>query len=670
MAEARRQYAAILSREPKHAVALHLLGVIAYQQGDANQATALIGEAISLRPDYADAYNNLGNALKDLGKPDEAVTAYRKALELKPGDANAHSNLGNVLRIQGKLDEAVAACRNALDLKPNHADAHSNLGNALKDQGKLDEAVGVYRKALELRPGHADAYNNLANALRDQDKLDEAVAAYRKALDLNPNHASAQSNLGNVLGSQGKFDEAVAACRKALELKPDYVEAHNNLGIALMEQGRLDEAVAVYQKALKLKPDHANTHGNLGNALWEQGKLGEAEAACRKALELNPDHAMAHNNLGNALKDQGKLDEAVAAYRKAVETKPDYAVANSNLLFAIHYQSKCVRETIFAEHRKWNAKFAAPLAPKAVFHANPPISERQLRLGLVSPTFRRHPVGYMIVSALEAHDKSAFDIHCYSDVVQADDLTDRIRGAAQTWRSIVGMSDEGVAAMVRDDAIDILVDLSGHSMGSRLLVFARKPAPVQVKWVGGQFNTTGVDAMGYFISDSVETPPGDDAWYTEEVVRLPDGYVCYEPPDYAPTVSSLPALRRPHITFGCFNNLAKVNRDVIALWSQLLDCVSGSRLILKSKPFNDAGVRARYRTMFAEHGIAPDRLECIGYSPHAELLAKYNDIDIALDPFPYSGGLTTCEALWMGVPVVTLPGGTFAREMSRSMLKS
>jgi len=254
--------------------------------------------------------------------------------------------------------------------------------------------------------------------------------------------------------------------------------------------------------------------------------------------------------------------------------------------------------------------------------------------------------------------------------VQGDDLTNRIRGAAHTWCSIVGMSDEGVAALVRDDAIDILVDLSGHLKGSRLLVFARKPAPVQVKWVGGQFNTTGIDAMDYFISDSVETPPGDDAWYTEEVVRLADGYVCYEPPDYAPMVSSLPALRRPYMTFGCFNNLPKVNRDVIALWSQLLDRVSGSRLILKSKQFNDAGVQARYRAMFAEHGIAPDRLDFLGHSPHAELLAKYNDIDIALDPFPYSGGLTTCEALWMGVPVVTMPGETFAGRHAASHLSN
>ena len=476
--------------------------------------------------------------------------------------------------------------------------------------------------------------------------------------------------MGVIAYQEGDAHRAIELIGKAIALRPDYAEAHNNLGIALKNQGKLEAAVAAYHKALELKPDYVKAHNNLGNVLKNQGKLDGAVAACRKALELKPDYAKAHNNLGNVLKDQGKLDEAVASYHKALELKPDYTVAHSNLLFSLHYQPMCDRKAIFAEHRKWNAKYAAPLAPKTVFHANLPTPEKPLRLGLVSPTFRRHPVGYMIVSALEAHDKSAFEIYCYSGGVQGDDLTNRIRGAAQTWRSIVGMSDEGVAALIRDDAIDILVDLSGHSQGNRLLVFARKPAPVQVKWVGGQFNTTGIDAMDYFISDSVETPSGDDAWYTEEVVRLPDGYVCYEPPDYAPMVSPLPALGCPYVTFGCFNNLTKVNRDVIALWSQLLDRVTGSRLILKSKQFNDASVQAHYREMFGEHGISPDRLDCLGHSPHPELLAKYNDIDIALDPFPYSGGLTTCEALWMGVPVVTMPGETFAARHAASHLSN
>ncbi|MFP6688468.1 MAG: hypothetical protein VCD31_03980, partial [Alphaproteobacteria bacterium] len=237
------------------------------------------------------------------------------------------------------------------------------------------------------------------------------------------------------------------------------------------------------------------------------------------------------------------------------------------------------------------------------------------------------------------------------------------------WRTINGWRDEHVAASIRDDCIDILVDMSGHGAGSRLLVFARKPAPVQVKWVGCQVNTTGMDAMDYFISDSVESPPEDEQWYTEKIVRLPDGYACYEPPNYAPAVSPLPAVSRSHITFGCFNNTTKINRGVIPLWSRLLDRVAGSRLVLKATQFNDAAVRAHYQAMFAEHGIAPSRLDLLGHSPHAELLAHYNDIDIALDPFPFSGCLTTCEALWMGVPVVTMPGQIFAHRHSASFLR-
>ena len=239
------------------------------------------------------------------------------------------------------------------------------------------------------------------------------------------------------------------------------------------------------------------------------------------------------------------------------------------------------------------------------------------------------------MSSLEALDRNAYELYCYADVVQSDDITERFRAAAHTWRTINGWRDEHVAASIRDDCIDILVDMSGHGAGSRLLVFARKPAPVQVKWVGCQVNTTGMDAMDYFISDSVESPSEDEQWYTEEIVRLPDGYACYEPPNYAPAVSQLPAVSRSHITFGCFNNTTKINRGVIALWSRLLDRVAGSRLVLKATQFNDAAVRAHYQAMFAEHGIAPSRLDLLGHSPHAELLAHYNDIDIAWNLSPF-----------------------------------
>ena len=466
----------------------------------------------------------------------------------------------------------------------------------------------------------------------------------------------------------GRFAEAEAAYKRVLAVQPDNADALHLLGVIAHQLGRCDRAVELIGKAIAVRPDVADYHNNLGAALNVQGRLDEAAAALARAIELEPGDVAAHNNLGNTLKQQGRLDEAVACYRSAVELDPGFAHAYSNLLSCLHYQPNCDARAIFEEHRKWNAQLAAPLSKEPQHHANSPDPDRRLRIGLFSHGFRRHPVGYFAVSVFEAHDRDAVGLHCYTNSVLCDDFTERITNASDSWQSIVGMSDEDVAALVRRDAIDILVDLSGHFEGSRLLVFARRPAPVQVKWVGGQFNPTGMDTIGYFISDPVATPPGADALYSEEVVRLPDGYVCYEPPDYAPAVGPLPALSRSHVTFSCFNNLSKVNDGTIELWSRILRRIDGSRLVLKSKQFNDDAMQSRYRAMFEAHGIAPERLDLFGHSPHAELLAMYNGIDVALDPFPYSGGLTTCEALWMGVPVVTMPGPTFAGRHSATHL--
>jgi predicted O-linked N-acetylglucosamine transferase (SPINDLY family) len=408
----------------------------------------------------------------------------------------------------------------------------------------------------------------------------------------------------------------------------------------------------------------------LGAALRERGDLAAALAAYREAIALAPDDAEACNGMAVVHQDQGRLDEAVAAYRHAVALRPDFAMAHSNLLLALHYLPVFGRQEMFEEHRRWNAQHAAPLTPRRPRHGNAADPGRRLRVGLVSGSFRRHPVGYMIVRALEACDREALELVCYTNHGREDDLTRRIRQAVQGWHVITGMDDDDVAAMIRGHGIDVLIDLSGHAADNRLLVFARRPAPVQVKWVGGQVDTTGMDAIDYFLSDAVETPPGDEPWYVEHIVRLPDGYVCYDPPHYAPAVGPLPAAGRGHVTFGCFNNLSKVNAVTAALWARVMHAVPGSRLILKARALNDAEVRAACHAMFERHGLPPDRVELRPASPHPALLETYNEIDIALDPYPYSGGLTTCEALWMGVPVVSLPGPSFAGRHAASHLSN
>ncbi len=286
---------------------------------------------------------------------------------------------------------------------------------------------------------------------------------------------------------------------------------------------------------------------------------------------------------------------------------------------------------------------------------------------MISGDFRRHPVGYLMAGAIEHLDRRAFDVVLYSNSVKRDDLTDRLRAAATEWVPVAAMSDGALAERVRHDAIHVLFDLSGHTRANRLMVFARRPAPIQVL-AGGFFNTTGMDVLDYVISDGVETPPDAAPWFTEQIVRMPDGYVSYDPPDHAPDVAPLPAAAAGHVTFGCFNNLAKINDDVVDLWCRVMRRVEGSRLVLKTKGLDDPPVAERYLGLFAARGIDSARIDLHGFGPHADLLAAYNTVDIALDPFPYSGGLTTCEALWMGVPVLTLPGPTFAGRHSASHL--
>ncbi len=426
-------------------------------------------------------------------------------------------------------------------------------------------------------------------------------------------------------------------------------------------------------------------HNNLGSALQDQGNLEEAVACYQRALALKPDYAEAHNNLGNALKDQGRPDEAIACYRRAQELKPDYAVAGSNLLFALQYCAGITPAALAEAHAEYDRRHAAPLRSReqgagggrgtraagrgaggGEQHAG---HDGRLRLGFVSADLGRHPVGYFLVRVLENLSRQEHETICYSDRIGKDDLTYRLRAASTQWRDVIGMNDQQLTEQIRADRIDILFDLAGHTAHNRLLVFARKPAPIQVTWAG-YVGTTGLTAMDYLLADRYEVPPGAERHYRERVLRMPDGYVCYDPPAYAAPVTPLPALERGQVTFGCFNNPAKITPQAVEVWARILRRLPGARLVFKFKGWNDRGVARRFGEMFAAHGIGPGRLEFLGYSPHVELLAEYGRIDLALDPFPYNGGLTTCEALWMGVPVVTCPGATFASRHSLSHLSS
>ena len=669
LAEAERLYAAILAREPEHAEALRLLSVIAFQQGDAGRAAALATQVIAIAPNYAEAHYTMGMAQKALGDAEAALASYRKAVKLKPDFAEAHNNLGNLLSDLGDAEAAIVALRKALALQPSFAEAHDNLGSALFGQGRLADAAAAYRKALAIEPDNVESLNNLGNALRGLGDLPAAVETFHKALALAPDFVAAHSNLGGALNDQGRPDEAFDAYRAALALAPDDAAVHNNLGTTLIYQGKADEAEAAFRQALALAPDFADAHNNLGNALRDKSQWQDAVIAYRAALALAPDFAAAHNNLGGALKDQGRLAEAIAAYRASIAHKPDFAAAHSNLVFSMNYDAAATQQTIFAESRAWHESHAAALGRRAPGHANARDPERRLRVGYVSPDFREHSVAYFLEPLIAAHDRAAFEVFCYAQVARPDQRTERFRGLADTWRSTVGMTDADLATAVREDRIDILVDLAGHTGGNRLLAFARRPAPVQLSWLGYP-NTTGTEAIDARLTDAIADPPGpSDALHSETLVRLPNGFLCYAPTADAPAIGAPPARSTGHVTFGSFNALAKITPAVVAAWARILLGVPGSRLVIKSGPLADAATRARYLEMLAAAGVDAGRVDLRAWiDARSGHLGAYANIDIGLDPFPYNGTTTTCEALWMGVPVVTLAGDRHAGRVGASLL--
>ncbi len=634
LAEAEQIYRQIVAQVPQHAPTLHLLGVVAGQTGRLEESAELIGRAIALCPTEPMYHNNLGKLLADRREVSQAMDAFRRALALAP----------------------------------DFPEAHNNLGNALTSQKRYAEAIVAYRAAIHYRPDYAHAYNSLGTAYLGDGQLAEASAAYRAALRLNANFAEAHNNLGYCLNRQGMLDEAIVAYQNALRLNPNYAEAYNNLGISLAGKGRLAEAVAAYRAALRLRPADIEAHSNLGNALNAQGLLDEAIAEYRVALRLNPAHVRALNNLGNALKDGGAVDEAVAAFRAALVIDPEMIDAHSNLVNTMQFQAGCSAEDLREELAHWNKRFAAPLKRFIRPHENGRDPGRRLRIGYVSPDFRDHVVGRNMVPLFANRDRANFGVFCYANVIRPDALTAQFQGWTDGWRTIVGVSDAGVAEMVRTDGIDILVDLALHMAGNRLLVFAHKPAPIQATFAGYP-GSTGLEAIDYRLTDlylDPEDPAGSsNKAYMEESIRLPHSFWCYDPTTDEPGVNPLPLLVRGAVTFGCLNNFCKVNAEMVALWARVLQGVLGSRLMLLAA---EGSHRQQTIELFDQQGIAAERVVFADVRPRAEYLRLYHEIDIGLDTFPYNGHTTSLDSLWMGVPVVTLVGERVAGRAGFSQL--
>jgi len=662
-------YSQILEQQPNYADALHLMGILALQTGRADIAIDYISRAIARNPEMPDYHYNLGLAFSETRDLTQADKHFRTAITLKPDYGEAYNNLGNVVSEQGQLEKAASYYRKAIQLLPTNANAHNNLGTILQRMGKTDEAITHYRKATAIDPRNADSHYNLANALKALNRFSDATKEYREAIVLKPEFVDAHINLGLTLKGVGNLDAAIASYEQALRIESSSAELHNNLANALIGIGRTEEAITHYQEAIRLDPQYAEGYYNLGNALKELGNLAGARHCLQEAIALKPNFAAAHCNLSGVLREEGLVDESLSAAHRALELDPESAIAHSNLFITMHYSADFDAAAIFQEAREFNARHARPVMTVAPQYNNESSPERRLRIGYVSADLRQHPVGFFFLPVLANHDKDHFEIYCYSSVVKPDHFTERFHEYSDEWRHVAWVADAELAELINADSIDILVDLSGHTGGNRLLAFARRPAPIQVTG-GGHYDTTGLDAMDYLLTDRFHTPPGSERYFSEELMLLPHCYNCYAPPEYAPSVTELPAINLGYVTFGCFNNLAKVTPTVISWWAKILKDLPGARIRLQTRGLEEPIVQSRYRSLFRSHGIVDHRVELEGKAPHEALLSRYGTVDVALDPFPYSGGLTTLEALWMGVPVITLTGQTFAGRHSTSHLSN
>ncbi len=577
----------------------------------------------------------------------------RQALQVNPESLDLYNTLAAALAMQGRLDQAVALLQDLSCRAPDSPEIHNNLGIMLKQMGQPAQAEASFSEAVRLRPDFFQPHNNLGLILAEQGRLPEAVACYEKALQLSPDYYEALVNLGDALERVDRLADAEARYRHALRLRPDQAGLHSNLGVVLARQNRLVEADSCYREALRLAPHYAQAHYNLGTLRAQQGQPDEAQACYEQAIRHQPDHADALNNLGNCYQEQGRLEQALACYRKSLAAQPRHPTAHSNLLFALHYHAHYDPEASFGEHLRWASQFGEappPYQPLAPMDLDP---KRSLRIGYVSSDFREHVLGRYSEAFITAHDRAQVEVFCYANVQRADDRTRRIQAVADHWRSLVGLSDEEAALQIRQDQIDILIDLAGLTRGNRLTVFTHKPAPIQASNFGYPAST-GLAAIDYRITDAYCDPPGwTEHLHREKLIRLPDFQWCYAPGP-SPEVQDSPARRTGQVTFASFNNLLKVTDEMLAVWAQVVLAVPEARMLVLTGA-GRAG-DARVLDAFRRHGIEPPRLTLVGKQRRDLYFHLFHGVDICLDTYPFSGCTTTADALWMGVPVVTLAG--------------
>ncbi len=642
--EARSLYLSVLEHEPLQPDAHYNLGLLALQNQNPMGAADHFQSALQANPNEIRYWLNGAIAMMQAGLPDTA----RSLLLLGQSRGMASNAVETLLQRLPAL--AFPSVPTAKAAAPNHQTANQLLD--LHRAGRHAELEAAARRVTIDFPLYSFGWTMLGAALKGQARLDEALSQFQKVVQLAPLDAQALNHLGDALNLLGRLDEAEINLRQALFLNPQYPDAHRNRGRNFFHMHELDLAEASCLHAIHLDRDFADAHNTLAIVYNEQGRLLLAmQHACR-AIELNPSSIAAHNTLGTSLQNMGKFDAAAAAYKKALAIRPHDAATHHNLLFALNYHPDKTAECIFQAYRDFDAHVGLPCVPLQRSHQNDRNASRRLKVGYVSPDFRQHAVCHFLEPVLAQHAAEAVEIFAYADVLREDMATVRLRGYVNHWVPTQGIPDEALAERIRADGIDVLVDLAGHTGHNRLAVFARKPAPVSVSWLGFGY-TTGLTAIDYFLTDQTAAPAGSEPLFSETPWRLPTTAYVYRPREGMGDVSPLPALKNGVVTFGTLTRSIRINHRTIRVWSAILQRVPGARLVIDSGSFSDPGVQQEMRDQFTALGVAPDRL-LIGYtSPPWDVLRS---IDIGLDCFPHNSGTTLFETLYMGLPYVTLAG--------------
>ncbi len=600
----------------------------------------------------------------------EAEKCCRKALQLAPDQPVLLHNLGIVLLRQDRVIEAEEVLLRARSLQPSNAEIITALADSVLGQGRLELAISLYQESLAIAPRQAQAINNLASAHQRLGHFSAAESCYRQAAVAAPKLAETYLVLSKFLIDRGELGQALTVIEQGLEQLPGQADLCYQQGFIFSELGRQEQALGAFEVCLAADPGHAEARFGRAMIMRHTGFLTEAANELQQLLNANEGNARAHASLSGLFLDEGRVEVMLQHDQRAVELDPANIEMQQHLLMDMHYSDRISPQELYAAHRHWGEVYGTTVEARSR-HANAPDPARVLRVGYVSGDFKQHSVAHFIAAILEHQDRAAYLVYCYSNLrpERHDAMTVQLREAADLWRDVAVLSDLDLATLIAADGIDILIDLSGHTSGNRLGAFAYRPAPVQMSWIGYP-DTTGLPAMDYRLIDEWADPSGvADERATETLLRIVNGFLCYSPPKAAPDCGSPPCQLNGYVTFGSLNNLAKVNDSVIACWSAILQSVPGSRLLLKGAALADASVRERIAARFGEHGIAAHRLELIAYTASIEQhLACYQRMDIALDTFPYNGTTTTCEALWMGVPVVTLVDQVHASRVGLSLL--